>query len=208
MDYLKHYNLLIESRKNLVREGYIEKHHIVPKCYGGTDSPDNIIELTAREHFIAHWLLWRANRDSKSASMFNAMCRYNKEQRRYRSSRGYQEAKETISITRKGIPLSEEHKAKIKANNARTGKPNWNSGKTWSKKKVECSKCGMLTSKDNNRRWHEDNCKKAEIERLGKLYTKKEISILMNMSLPALGSYCKRHNIKTKQRKYGNSHRP
>lgn len=34
-----------------------EKHHIIPKCAGGTDHPDNLVFLTAREHFICHMLL-------------------------------------------------------------------------------------------------------------------------------------------------------
>lgn len=186
MNYLKHYNLLMETRKELKRDCYTEKHHIVPKCYGGTDEDSNLVDLTAREHFIAHWLLWRANRDKKSSAMFNAMCRASKGQKRYKSSRGYQEARESQRITKKGIPLSEEHKAKIKANNARTGKPNWNSGKKWNKSKVKCSKCGMLTSPDHNRRWHEENCQLNEYRELLKLYTRKEICILKNISKPAL----------------------
>jgi len=41
--------------------GYFEKHHIIPKCMGGSDSPDNIVALTAREHFVAHQLLVKIN---------------------------------------------------------------------------------------------------------------------------------------------------
>lgn len=37
--------------------GYVEKHHIIPKSMGGSDDASNIVELTAREHFIAHLLL-------------------------------------------------------------------------------------------------------------------------------------------------------
>jgi hypothetical protein len=189
MDYLKHYNLLIESRKDLNRskeKGYFESHHIVPKCYGGTDVEDNLILLSAREHFVAHWLLWRANRDKKSSSMFNAMTRFSKGQKRYYSSRGYQEARESLGITKKGIPLSEEHKAKIKKNNARTGKPNWNSGKKWTKKKVQCSECGEYTSEDMNRRSHGKNCQLEEYKLLLKLHTRKEILILKNITNPRL----------------------
>ena len=32
---------------------YFEAHHIIPKCLGGTET----VLLTAREHFICHWLL-------------------------------------------------------------------------------------------------------------------------------------------------------
>ena len=40
--------------------GYSEIHHIVPRCMKGTDDPGNLIQLTLREHFLAHWLLWKA----------------------------------------------------------------------------------------------------------------------------------------------------
>ena len=64
MDYQKIYNNLIESRKNqaLMVNEYYEKHHIIPKCLGGSDDKINIIKLTYREHFIAHWLLCKINK--------------------------------------------------------------------------------------------------------------------------------------------------
>lgn len=34
------------------------KHHIIPKHAGGTDDPENIIELTVEEHAEAHRVLW------------------------------------------------------------------------------------------------------------------------------------------------------
>lgn len=38
------------------------KHHIVPKHAGGTDLPDNLIELTVKEHAEAHRLLWEQHK--------------------------------------------------------------------------------------------------------------------------------------------------
>jgi len=62
MNYLKIYNDLINSSKarTLNKQGYVEKHHIKPKCMGGSDCSENITILTAREHFIAHQLLYKA----------------------------------------------------------------------------------------------------------------------------------------------------
>lgn len=37
--------------------GYKERHHVNPKCMGGDNSQENIVTLTAEEHFIAHQLL-------------------------------------------------------------------------------------------------------------------------------------------------------
>ena len=39
--------------------GYYETHHIIPKSLGGTDTVENLVNLTAREHFICHALLIR-----------------------------------------------------------------------------------------------------------------------------------------------------
>ena len=66
MDYKKHYDLLVTRAKNRVIEGYVEKHHIIPKCIGGLDTTDNIAILTPEEHFLAHQLLVKlhpGNRD-------------------------------------------------------------------------------------------------------------------------------------------------
>jgi hypothetical protein len=70
MNYIRIYNLLIEravirqlgkSKKILRKDiGYIEKHHVIPVCLGGTDDKDNLVFLTAKEHFLAHLLLAKA----------------------------------------------------------------------------------------------------------------------------------------------------
>ena len=58
MNYKKIYDNLIEKAKlrNVLNEN-IERHHIIPKCIGGSDVDENIVSLTVREHFIAHLLL-------------------------------------------------------------------------------------------------------------------------------------------------------
>lgn len=38
---------------------YLEKHHIMPKCIGGSEEEVNFVLLTPREHIIAHMLLCR-----------------------------------------------------------------------------------------------------------------------------------------------------
>lgn len=57
MNYQKIYNQIIERAQNRQIEGYVENHHIIPKCAGGTEEKNNMILLTAREHFICHRLL-------------------------------------------------------------------------------------------------------------------------------------------------------
>ena len=58
MNYKRIYDEIINNRKNNpINEGYTERHHIVPSSLGGSDNPDNLIRLSAREHFICHYLL-------------------------------------------------------------------------------------------------------------------------------------------------------
>jgi hypothetical protein len=61
MDYNKIYYSIIDRAKHRTMNDkeYYEKHHIVPKCMDGTDDDDNLVNLTAREHFVAHQLLCR-----------------------------------------------------------------------------------------------------------------------------------------------------
>jgi hypothetical protein len=57
MEYTRIYNQLIERAQSRTLEGYTEKHHIIPKCLGGSNDKENLVELTAREHFLCHMLL-------------------------------------------------------------------------------------------------------------------------------------------------------
>ena len=73
MNYAKIYESLIERGKNRICTGYTEKHHIVPRCLGGSDNKDNIVVLTPEEHYVAHQLLVKMypgnHRIAKAASM-------------------------------------------------------------------------------------------------------------------------------------------
>lgn len=55
--YTKIYFELIENSKNRNLDCYFENHHIIPKSLGGNNKKENIVKLTAREHYIAHLLL-------------------------------------------------------------------------------------------------------------------------------------------------------
>lgn len=57
MDYQKVYDQLVQRNHIFFKGEYFETHHKVPKCMGGTDDANNLVNLTAREHYIAHLLL-------------------------------------------------------------------------------------------------------------------------------------------------------
>lgn len=125
MDYYKHYLLLIKkARLRILPAGvYKEVHHIVPKSEGGMDNQDNLVALTAREHFVAHWLLHRAD-PSDNARSFSFWRLCNSKGDYTPSSRVYEEARkahsQAISKALKGRPKSPSHIAKVAASN--TGK--------------------------------------------------------------------------------------
>jgi hypothetical protein len=57
MNYQRIHDAIIDRARNRTLLGYREKHHVIPRCMGGVDDKDNLVELTAREHFIVHKLL-------------------------------------------------------------------------------------------------------------------------------------------------------
>jgi len=73
--YSRWYEALVTKAQNRTIDGYVEKHHIIPRCFGGNDGKANLVSLTAREHYIAHALLWKMKfagvHGSKMAFAFN-----------------------------------------------------------------------------------------------------------------------------------------
>lgn len=100
MNYSKLYNQLIENAKFQGRnkeQDYFEEHHIIPRCIDGGDSLDNLVLLTAREHYVAHWLLTKIHRNYKLASAFNNMCQKGIGQKRNFTSKQYEITKKYFS---------------------------------------------------------------------------------------------------------------
>jgi hypothetical protein len=52
-----YFSLMKNAQNRPTPQGYTEKHHIIPKCFGGSDDAENIAILTPREHYVAHLLL-------------------------------------------------------------------------------------------------------------------------------------------------------
>ena len=75
MNYQRIYNELITHRKsNTLHDGeYGEWHHIIPKCMGGRNDANNLVKLKAREHFVAHRLLWLIHRTKQMAFALHRM---------------------------------------------------------------------------------------------------------------------------------------
>lgn len=98
MNYSKIYNSIVSRRKDSPCTGYCEKHHIIPKSLGGTDSPENIVRLSAREHYICHLLLTKMHPIGKNhfkmVRAFLMMMASSKFHRRHTPARTYQHLRE------------------------------------------------------------------------------------------------------------------
>jgi len=102
--YEKWYKNITESAQNRVTHEYTETHHILPKSLGGSDDVVNLTRLTAREHFICHWLLTKIYTEGeehwKMVNAFRMMRAENPRQKRYTTkitARVYSNLKEEYS---------------------------------------------------------------------------------------------------------------
>jgi hypothetical protein len=114
--HLIRYNRIVHHfLKNPPSECFCEKHHIVPRCLGGSDSKDNIVILPARAHFICHYMLHKAYpENSQLAHAFAMMSVSNASQNRKTSSRMYEASKIARSNALKGKPRPEWVKQKLR----------------------------------------------------------------------------------------------
>lgn len=128
--YLTRYQKLISHYKTKFIDGFYEKHHIIPKCLGGTDEKSNIVLLPTRVHFIAHAFLHKAYpKELKLAQAFGMMVATNKyhKGRKY-NSRLYEMSKYARSNTMKGVPRPEWVKEKLRV--PKINKENYKKPKT------------------------------------------------------------------------------
>lgn len=109
---------IIAKAKNRTLEGYKEVHHIIPKSCGGSNDKDNIVNLTAREHYVIHLLLPYFTTGNAKHKMLNAFIFMTSKskfcKRDYKiHSRVYQKLRSEFAASLKGRRLTPEWKAKI-----------------------------------------------------------------------------------------------
>ena len=109
--YTKWYYNIINLARTKNHTGYTERHHIIPKSIGGSDNDDNLIILSAKEHFICHFLLTKMIPSTSSSyhKMIHAfifMKAENSNHYRYMNSSLYDSIKEKYSIIRSEMSKS------------------------------------------------------------------------------------------------------
>jgi len=139
MNYSKIYSRIVNAAKSREVVGYVEVHHIVPKSMGGTNSDDNLVSLTAREHFLVHWLLFKIYNSPAMARAFRLMADTNGKLH----GRTYQGAKEIYAASMMGednVSKRDDVKARIsvgvKANHPWKGKKRPKQAKLMAEKKL------------------------------------------------------------------------
>ncbi len=153
MDYKRQYDLLMEkARQRGTVEGYKERHHIIPRCMGGSNKKENLVELSAREHYVAHRLLYMYYKTPQTAAAWFAMAAYDTQHNKV-SARKYELARKTMSAVRTGAALSAEHRKRI--SDGSKGRVAWNKGKKLSvehRKKVSDSLKGHTVSAETRKK--------------------------------------------------------
>ena len=103
MNYLKVYNNIIFYRKkNRLCDEYTECHHIIPRSLGGNNNDENLVNLSAKEHFVCHLLLTKIYKNDflsykKMIKAFMMMRCSTKTQKHYISSKIYAKLKNEFS---------------------------------------------------------------------------------------------------------------
>ena len=93
--YTSIYFRIVEHRKSNPSTERTESHHIIPKSLGGSDDPENLVDLTLREHWVCHRLLTKMTTGDDRSRMAMALY-YMANTKKYdvRSSRVYEQARE------------------------------------------------------------------------------------------------------------------
>ena len=146
MNHLRVYENIIKNVQSLNRKRYkktdikyfyYERHHILPVCVGGGNNKDNLVLLTAKEHYICHKLLIHIYKSRKLVCALNYMT-YSKRYNKYLSSRDYQLVKELMAKT----PMSEETRKKMSDAKKGDKNPNKNGLSEDHKEKIRKSNIG------------------------------------------------------------------
>ena len=130
MDYQRIYDALIERSRERILEGYVEIHHIIPRCLGGSDEVDNLATLTAREHYIAHQLLVKLNPDSIGLVYAARLMTISKNRPGRINNRLYEWLKIRINVSASHVNKGRIHSqaSKDKWSSMRKGRRAWNRG--------------------------------------------------------------------------------
>lgn len=117
MNYYRIYDAIMKRAVGRELDGYCERHHIQPRSLGGDNEKSNIIKLTYREHFLAHWLLTKF---TTGVARWKMLCALSQMARRFSKNRiisswQYEIVRRAHIEKIKGREKSPEWRAKLSA---------------------------------------------------------------------------------------------
>lgn len=130
-----YYNIVDRAKsRNLSKHTYTEKHHIIPRSLGGSNSKNNLVNLTAREHRLCHLLLPKMTMSEEHtrkmwyAAWMILRVENQGQQRSISTGKFYELAKiefaKSMSKLHKGKILSEETRKKMSVSRRKHSGPN------------------------------------------------------------------------------------
>jgi hypothetical protein len=152
--YTKWYTSITNNAKQRNLDCYTEIHHIEPRSLGGLDTPENLVKLTPREHFVCHWLLVKMTTGLDHHKMLNAL-------RMMRAEKQGQQRYNTKITARVYAGIKEEYA--LLQSKRFTGENNPNYGNKWTTEQKEEQRKKLLGRKQTQEAL--DNLQVALLER-------------------------------------------
>lgn len=160
MNYKLIHDKIIERAINRTLNCYSERHHIIPKCIGGTNEKCNIVRLTAKEHWLIHLLLIEIYPDIPGLkfAINRMMYKSNNQKRDYiNSGKKFERIRKTIAIEQSKLLkgkkriFTNEHCKNI--SKSKKGRPNGTLGlkrNEETKRKIGLSSKGRMSGEKNH----------------------------------------------------------
>ena len=165
-----YFSIINNAQSRTLLDIYCEKHHIIPKSLGGLNDSNNLVILTAREHYVCHLLLTKMTVGKDRTKMVYAawrMCCNKNTNRNYKvTARVYQRIKEERSTHLKTLVGEKNHNFGKKTgrtsehftqewrenlSKAKKGKTTWNKGiARTNEEKAKMSATRKIRAKDSN----------------------------------------------------------
>lgn len=196
-NYIERVSQTRENQKDVTQ--YQELHHIIPRCAGGTDAPENLIWLYPQEHYYVHKMLALENPSDKGLQYSWWMMSHQKH--RYVTQEEYAEVRQRFSSIHSNREVSQETRKKLSDlhRGKHLGDQHWNYGKHRSqetKDKISQNRKGKYSGAEN------PNAKRVVCNETGEVFnTLKQAAEAFGVTLAAISNNCHGHSKKV-QNKY------
>jgi hypothetical protein len=182
-----YYNIINYAKsRTLLADVYTEKHHIIPKSLGGDNSKDNLVKLTAKEHFICHLLLPKMVEINVQKKMIFALWRMSFGKDRYKPcSRLYENIRKLAAANQTGTNHWSKQPGKI--HNTKINHPRGMLDKKHTAETKQRMVSAQTDEKNHfkNKKHTDDTKELIRVKRKSKIWiTNGEIDLMLDKTLP------------------------